>query len=286
MSLLDLTDKHWKPLTLIGILILLAGVGVLGYNQVTTGSFMAKDIELTGGKQIEILLDGPISVQEAQLAVPEGNVQLITGASPSLLIEVPPETDEQEIVANLEAVGITGSVSVRTIGPLLGEVFFKQAQLAILIGFILMAIVVFILFRTFVPSLGILLAATTDIVVSFAVLSLFGVKLSLPILAGALMLIGYSVDTDIVLTTEVVKHKEGSFKDRVRKAARTGLTMTATAFVAILAMYFASGNVVIQQVATVLLVGFLVDLPTTWFTNVGLLRWRHERMERKESGGQ
>jgi preprotein translocase subunit SecF len=280
----DFADKHWKPLMLLGVLVLIAGLAVLGYNQLTTGSFMARDIELTGGKQIEIVLQGTVDAGQVRQLVPEAGVQLITGASPTLLIEVPPESDEQAIVARLADAGITGSVSVRTIGPLLGELFFQQTQLAIAVGFVLIAIVIFILFRTFVPSVAVLLAATTDIVAALAVLSLLGFKLSLPILAGALMMIGYSVDTDIVLTAEVVKHKEGSFRDRVRKAARTGLTMTATAILAVAAMYVASGNVVIQNVASVLLVGFLIDIPVTWFTNVGLLRWWYLRKEKKEAG--
>jgi preprotein translocase subunit SecF len=97
------------------------------------------------------------------------------------------------------------------------------------------------------------------------------------------MLIGYSVDTDIVLTAEVMKGKEGSFQDRVRRSFRTGITMTATAFLSVLVMYFVSGNIVIQQVASVLLIGFLIDIPSTWLTNVGLLRWWYMRKQKHES---
>lgn len=274
-------EKRWKPLALITIVVFIASSGILAYNQVTTGSFMQRDIDLSGGKQISIELASSPDLAAVRGALPGTNVQLISGIKPTLVIETVADADEQEILSSLASIGISGEVSTRTIGPLLGEVFWKQAQLAIVLAFILMAIVIFILFRSPVPSLAVMLAALTDITFALAVLHLFGVKLSLAVLAGALMLIGYSVDTDIVLTAELLKTKGKDVSERIRAAMKTGLTLTLTALAAIIAMYFVSGSEIIQQIAVVLLVGLAIDIPSTWLTNAGILRWWIQRKEKK-----
>jgi len=56
-----------------------------------------------------------------------------------------------------------------------------------------------------VPSSCVILAAVSDIISTIAVTNLLGLKMSTAGIAALLMLIGYSVDTDILLTTKVLK---------------------------------------------------------------------------------
>jgi preprotein translocase subunit SecF len=89
------------------------------------------------------------------------------------------------------------------------------------------------------------------------------------------MIIGYSVDTDIVLTTNMLRG------GGVRSAMKTGLTMSAAAIAAFFAMYAISGSIVLQEMALVIILGILVDIPATYLANAGILRmW----MERKHAG--
>ena len=48
-----------------------------------------------------------------------------------------------------------------------------------------------------------------------------------------LMLIGYSVDTDILLTNRVLKRFEGTVNEKIFGAFKTGITMTLTSLLAI-----------------------------------------------------
>jgi preprotein translocase subunit SecF len=277
----DFIERHWKPLTFVGIILLLFGVGVLLFNQINTGAFMPRDFELTGGKQIEMILNSTPDMSAVKSALPEFSVDLISGLHPTLFVEGSVAANETEILATLNSLGISGESSIRTIGPVLGELFWKQTQMAIIAAFILMSIVVFILFRTFAPSMAVVLCAATDAIFALAVLSLMGEQLSLSVLAGTLMLIGYSVDTDIVLTTELLRSPGKEVPARFRTAAKTGLTLSIAAIAALAAMYFISGSVVIQQISGVLIIGLLCDIPSTWLTNGGILRWYLERKERK-----
>jgi len=62
---------------------------------------------------------------------------------------------------------------------------------------------------------------------------------------------------------------------------KTGLTFTTTTLVALFAMYFVSGSIIIEEIALVLIIGLIIDLPATWMANVGILRAWLERRNRK-----
>jgi len=86
------------------------------------------------------------------------------------------------------------------IGEAFGKTLQSQAALALIFSFIGMAIVIFIAFRIIIPSVCVVFCAITDMAMTAAVMNLIGIPLNLPTTAALLMLIGYSVDSDILLT--------------------------------------------------------------------------------------
>ncbi|MCK5107220.1 MAG: protein translocase subunit SecF, partial [Nanoarchaeota archaeon] len=110
------------------------------------------------------------------------------------------------------------------------------------------------------------------IVITLAIIDLMGLRLSTAGIAAFLMLIGYSVDTDILLTTRLVKRTEGTVFERLMGAMSTGLTMSATTIAVVtLALIFSQSDT-IRQIMIILLIGLIVDLINTWIQNVGILR--------------
>ncbi len=172
------------------------------------------------------------------------------------------------------------SIASDIISPSLGKAFFKQAIYALLFAFAFMAVTIFLRFRTFVPSFAVVLSAFSDIVVTLAAMSVLGIELSKGSLLALLLLVGYSVDTDILLTTRVLVHKEGDLIVRIRRAMETGLTMSITTFTAMLVLFLVSSSKVLDDVALVIMIGMLVDIINTWIQNVGILRWYVERRAR------
>ena len=147
----------------------------------------------------------------------------------------------------------------------------------LVLAFIFMGFVVFLYFRTIIPSLAVILAAFSDIIVTLAIINLLGIKVSTAGIAAFLMLIGYSVDTDILLTTRMLKRKEGSLNERIMEAMKTGLTMTITTLTVVtLTLIFSQSNT-IQQIMLILFIGLFVDIINTWIQNVGILRWYLEK---------
>ena len=105
-------------------------------------------------------------------------------------------------------------------------------------------------------------------------------KMSTSGIVALLLLIGYSVDTDILLSTRVLKRKEGSVMDRVYSAMKTGLTMTVTTFIAVSVAMIFTQSIVIKQIMFILLIGLVVDIIMTYIQNVGLIRIFLERSKR------
>lgn len=213
----------------------------------------------------------------------DGNVITITGSG--IKDDVLKRSLEYYLGACVEVERLErGNLLFTQIEPSLGQSLKKQGLWAMLIAYILMAFVVFVAFRDFVPSMAVVLAATCDIIVAVGGMVIFDINLENASLAALLMLIGYSVDTDILLTTRVLKRSADTVNERIDNAMKTGLTMTVTAIGA-LTMLSIIANLAhitqLQSIASVLLIGLLADIAGTWFMNAGILRWYLENPQRK-----
>ena len=135
-----------------------------------------------------------------------------------------------------------------------------------------MGIVVLLYFRKVIPALIVILAVISDIIATLAVVNLLGIKISTAGIAAFLMLIGYSVDTDMLLSTRMLKRKDLSMRNRIFSALKTGLMMSITTMVAISIALIFTQSEVIRQIMTILLIGLIFDLIFTWFQNMGVLR--------------
>ena len=244
----------------------------------TTG--LNLDIDLRGGTQISFESDSPLDEQNIEniLSQFDANVRIARGISIyTALIEVSSDVNSDEVIDVLKNNGYSADFSVSSITPSLGESFFQQAQLILAFAFLFMAITVFIIFRVGLPSFYVVLASFADIVETLAISQFLGIKLSLATFAALLLLIGYSVDTDILLTSRVLRTAEGDIKSKIKGAMKTGLTMIGATAAALLALFVISASSVITQIASVLLIGLVLDVFNTWVTNANLLRWYVER---------
>jgi preprotein translocase subunit SecF len=135
--------------------------------------------------------------------------------------------------------------------------------------------VIFLAFRTFVPAGAVVLSAFADMVMTAATMNIIGIPLSLGTVAALLMLIGYSVDSDILLTNRVLK-RQGKLNDKLTGAFTTGIIMTSTTLAATAALFIVSwfGSVqILMEISAVLLIGLVFDILNTWLTNAGILKW-------------
>jgi len=167
--------------------------------------------------------------------------------------------------------------NVRSVGPTLGKTFREQGVKALIVAYILMGLVIFMAFKDVVPSFAVMLAATCDAAIALGGMVALGIPLEPSSLAALLMLIGYSVDSDILLTARTIKQKMGEVNERIDSAMKTGLTMTGTTLGVMLMLIIVSKTLTqidtLYNIGVVLLLGLVADLMTTWFTNAGILKW-------------
>ena len=172
------------------------------------------------------------------------------------------------------------NIGIREVGSSLGQQFWDTSLRALIFAFVMIAIIVFILFREPIPSIAVIQAAAYDILIALAGMALFDIPLTLPTIAALLMILGHSVDTDILTTDRVLKRREGTPAERAHGAMITGLTITGTMlivlFVLVTFSYF-NQMTTIFQIAAVLMFGLLGDLPSSWCTNTVMIKWWAEK---------
>jgi preprotein translocase subunit SecF len=286
-------ENKYKLLLLIPFIILILAFVQIGVQTSVTGDFVNKGVGLKGGSTITLDYKESYDINNIQQTLTQrfngADISVRTlhsaGKTTGLAIDSDAQ-DPQEIAAitsfiEKELKLTANDYSVEIMGSSLGASFFIQTLYALLIAFLLMGVVVFFYFKSIAPSLAVILAAFSDIVVTLAIFNLTGIKLSTAGIAAFLMLIGYSVDTDILLSSRVLKRREGTVMDRVYGAMKTGLTMSVTTIsVVFIALIFVQSDVV-KQIMIILFIGLLVDLIMTWIQNVGILRLYLERKNKK-----
>jgi preprotein translocase subunit SecF len=285
-------DKSYKILFFIPIILTIFSVVYLWNFQAHQGDIIRKDVSLTGGTSITVI-DSAVSIDNVKSALSSKfsdiSIRKITefrtGKQEGFIVESQSGADalKKELETILGYSLTQDNSSIEFSGATTSQGFYQQLKFTILITFILMGIVVFVTFRTVVPSCAVMLSAFSDIIISLAVVNLFGMTLSMAGVIAFLLLIGYSVDTDVVLTTQVLKNKEAKNNERIYKAFKTGITMTLTSISAILVSLIVifNSSPVLKQMFTILLIGLVADLFTTWLTNASMIKWYVERKEKQ-----
>jgi len=281
-------DKYYKLLLLVPILLLVFSFIYMGIFYSNNQDIIYKDISLTGGTSITIYekinsveLEKKISSQLEEVDTRE-IYNLFTGEQKAIEIKTKSSTQEaKQVLETFLGYELKDGVNsdFQFTGASLSENFYKQLLIAILFAFIFMAIVVFIIFRTIIPSTAVILSAFANILMTLTVANILEIKMSSAGIIAFLMLIGYSVDTDILLTTRLLKRHEGSLNKRIFGAFKTGITMTLTSIIAVgvALIVVKSFSSILTQIFTILVIGLGFDLLNTWITNVSILKWYVER---------
>ena len=286
-------EKNYKLLMIIPIVIFLLAVGQIAYQVASTGSFINKGISLSGGMSITVPLDKDIDASavrsslESQFKNHDINVRHLEsfGKSSGIVVEADIDVNDKATYDSfIKAIGSAlgkdlkqGDYNTEFFGSSLGNSFFQEAFKAMIVAFIFMSIVVFIMFRNFVPSTAIILCCFCDLVVTVAAVNVLGVRVGTAGIAGFLMLIGYSVDTDILLSSRVLKRTEGTVVDRMYGSMKTGMMLTLTAItVTIIALIFSKSEV-LSQIMLIVTIGLFADIIFTWIQNAGILKWYMEK---------
>ena len=271
VSRIDYARYSDRQLAAIPLIVLLLALAVLGGWYLTTGTPVTPGIDFTGGTELQV--QSQASADEIQSTLGAESVNSVASAPNTYLVTFQSgETDT--LVQQARQAGYEVQ-SVQSVSASFGGDTQRLALIGVGIAFAGMSVLTFALFRSFVPSVAIVISAFSDIVVPLALMNLFGIRLSLGTVAALLMLIGYSVDSDILLNNHVLR-RSGGFYESAYRAMRTGVTMTLTSIAAMAVMAITAtlfGIPLLPEIGTVLVFGLTVDLMNTYMLNMSLLRW-------------
>ncbi len=274
MEKIDVTKYDYKKLMLVPLIVLIISLTVLGTNYLRTGEPIKYGMELEGGTAAyiqNVTMDIETFNSDLQNHFDETEI-VVRETGDQYRVEAPASIDTLTLASYINEVYPDAEVSTQFMGPTLGKNLRTQAVRALIYAFMGMAIVVFIVFRIPYPTIAVIFSASSDIAITAFLMSLLGIKLTLGTIAALLILIGYSVDSNILLTIKCLKRR-GETNERIRNAMKTGLTMTLTTVSAMIVLFAISNNPILRDIAAVIVLGLCADLMNTWMFNAGILRW-------------
>ena len=278
--------ENHRILIAIPIILALLSLVLIGFHGLEQG------VDLKGGSQAELQLLGSVTPTELQNSLDAklntNNIKVTSNGNNKVTVELENNINSSTFTNALD--GKAKVISYNEIGPVLSEEAMGQIYIAMLFAFLFMAITVFIVFREPVPSVAIILAALCDILIALGGMSIFKIPLSIASVGALLMLIGYSVDTDILLTTRLLKRREGTVEERAKNAMYTGLTMSFAAIAAMGILFIVTVIIMpeattLSNISAVLVIGLIGDILSTWLMNLGILKtyidWRQSKKQEK-----
>lgn len=272
-------NKHFKKLMLIPIIMLVLSIGYLFVHYSNTGEFIKKDVSLKGGITSTIYTEKSIDVDSLENKLGDSSVRVLSefgsGKQLGIIVEVS-DLDPDELKPILEeylGFELTDDIySVEETGPSLGTSFYKELVIAVIFAFLFMGLAVFITFRTFVPSIAVIFAALADIIITLAIIDIIGLRVSSSGIVAFLLIIGYSIDTDILLTTRALKRKDGNLFGRMFNSMKTGLTMTFSTIAALTVATLFTTSFILKDMFTIIIIALFIDILSTYLTNAGILK--------------
>lgn len=184
------------------------------------------------------------------------------------------DDSSEKLASVLSGVVKYESASFNEVSASLSEKFLEKATNVVIYSTILVSIVVFLIFRTAVPSLAVLTGAASDVIIALGAMGLFGIPLTLASFAALLMLVGFSLDTDVLLTMRVIKRKEGNAHQRAYDAMKTGATMSLAlllSFVCLFILALVTHINTYYEISAVAIAGLVGDLFATWMLNAVII---------------
>ena len=275
----DFIGNRWYAIA-VSLVIIVGGTAMT----VARGG-LPLGIDFSGGTLMVLEFEQSMTedaVRNELVALDEKIVQQYGDSGAGILIRLPQvdreegtslEQGAEEVVATLEAseLGAFEVVSRELVGPVIGEELQRRGLSAFVFAMIGILVYVGLRFR-FSFGVGAIVAVAHDILVTLALLTVFGYELSLNVVAAMLTITGYSVNDSIVVFDRVRENLRSMRRDKFehlvntsinQTLARTIITSGTTSF-AVLAL-FVFGGEVLRGFSFTMLVGVATGTYSTMF---------------------
>ena len=189
--------------------------------------------------------------------------------------------------------GLTNGSSTQ-IGALVGAEMTRNAIISLILAFLGMIVYVALRYEFNYAVAGIL-ALVHDVILSLGVFVLFGREMSLPVVAGLLTIIGYSINDTIVIFDRIREERklapERNFEEIVDASlnctlSRTILTSLTTFLV--VAVMLVMGGIAISDFMLVIALGIIIGSYSSLYIASPVIvfyrRWRNQSKNKTQAG--
>ncbi|MEQ1597502.1 MAG: protein translocase subunit SecF [Casimicrobium sp.] len=281
----------------ISLFTFLVAVGALGYKGLHFG------IDFTGGTVAELRYAKPADIAQARTAIEtlktgEATVQNF-GSVQDVLVRLPlvPNVTNAQMSENLfKAVCGARTMSdtktacgdgaekielkrVEFVGPQVGKELFESGALAMLL--VIAGIMIYLAIRfEWRFAVAAIIANLHDIIIILGLFAIFGWEFNLPVLAGILAILGYSVNESVVVADRVRenfrKMRKASVDDVIDNAitstiSRTIITHGSTQIMVLSMLFF--GGETLHYFALALTIGICFGIYSSVLVMAPLVRW-------------
>ncbi|HHS50777.1 MAG TPA: protein translocase subunit SecF [candidate division Zixibacteria bacterium] len=279
----DFLGKRKAGFVISGILLVLAIVA-FAMNLISQGDLMLYGIDFKGGEVIEIGFDSPVDVGEIRSIVETAGVtgaeiqSIGDGSIVVFRLPAEMEIDGKEagevVLAELKAKYGDDAIELRlkeVVGPKVSGELKSKALWATLLALIGILVYVTIRFQ-FRFGVAAVVALFHDVIITVGVLTILRTEISLPVVAGILTIVGYSINDTIVISDRIRENARilfrEKFSDLVNRSLNQTITRTMitslTTFLVVLCI-FLFGGPVIRDFSLALLIGIIVGTYSSIF---------------------
>ena len=282
--------KHALVLNVISIVTFVLAVFFL----VTKGLHLS--VEFTGGTVIEVSYSQPADLEKVRSTIQAKGYSDVTvqnfGTARDVMIRMPVQQgvtsaqQSEQVMAALREVD--PSVELRRtefVGPSVGEELVTGGLMALAV--VMLGIIVYLAFR-FEWKFGVAAAFANfhDVVIILGFFAFFQWEFSLPVLAGVLAVLGYSVNESVVVFDRIRetfrRQRKMDTKQVINHAITTTMSRTvithASTEAMVLSMFFFGGPS-LHYFSLALTIGIWFGIYSSIFVGAAIVMWRGVKRE-------
>lgn len=244
---------------------------------IKNGEFFIRDLDLKGGTSISFLTSQEVNIERISSILGEYSKQALISISKSekdysVRITLPGEIPHEEILKLIKNSEIEiKEHSIQYVGPELGAAFFTQVFYLLTIAYVLIFAANYFIYRKLIIAITIILSSIADIIYVIGVTTLLNIPISFAGFTSLLLVIAYTIDTNILLSTKILSEKLEEFYSVYKKTLITGATVSSGLILSMIIVLLFSNSKLLNNIAIILLIGQIAELINTYLLNAGLI---------------
>lgn len=267
-----------KLMFAVPVIIVMVGIVFLGINKSNSGSILNYSMEFRGGTSTNVTFPEDMTIDEIDTQVKpviskvigetEIQAQKVEGSNEIIIKTRSLTLDEREKLnkALTDNFDVDESlITAESISSTIGFEMRRDAVIAVIISIIGMMLYIWFRFKDIWFAVSAMLELFNDVLIVFAFYAITGIPVGGTFIACMLTVIGYSINSTVVVFDRIRENKAGMKKsDSLKEMVNASITQTLsrsintnmTSFIAITVLYI-MGVVAIREFALPLMVGIV-----------------------------